>query len=113
MHDDYKEHVRAIIQHTIASCTPDNPNDLTRLMLRDALMHKGLSVDEAEIIASKAQISIPQSIFDDTEFMRDVIEGYAHIVKHTKTQAYLNYVNAHQVFMNLSEGIAISFSVDE
>lgn len=112
MHDEYKDYVRALIADTLASCTPTNPNDLTRLMLRDALQQKGLYVDEAEHIASKAHISVPQVIFDDQEFMREVIDGYASIVRHNKTHAYIHYTNAKEVFMNLSEGIAISFSVD-
>lgn len=112
MHDEYKDYVRALIADTLESCTPTNPNDLTRLMLRDALQANGLHVNEAEHVASKAHISVPQVIFDDQEFMREVIAGYAAIVGHNKTHAYLNYTNAKEVFLNLSEGIAISFSVE-
>lgn len=112
MHEEYKDYVRALVQETLASCTPTNPNDLTRLMLRDALQNNGLYVDEAEHIASKAHISVPQSIFDDQVFMREIIDGYAAIVRHNKTHAYLHYVNAKEVFLNLSEGIAISFAVE-
>jgi hypothetical protein len=112
MNEEYKDYVRSLVQETLASCTPDNPNDLTRLMLRNSLMAKGITVQEAEHIASKAHIAVPQVIFDDAEFMREVIDGYASIVKHNKTHAYLHYTNANDVFLSLSEGIAISFSVE-
>lgn len=113
MHDEYKAHIRAIIQDTVARTTKDNPNDLTRLMLRDALQHKGLYTDEAEHVASKAHIEVSQSIFDDQVFMADVIEGYAEIIRRNKVYAYQNYTNAKEVFLNLSEGVAITFTPDE
>ena len=113
MHEEYKAHIRALIHHTVERTTQDNPNDLTRLMLRDALQKKGLYVDEAEHVASKAHIEVSQTIFDDQEFMAEVIEGYAEIIRRNKSYAYQNYTNAKEVFLNLSEGVAITFTPDE
>ena len=111
MYEDYKNHILNIISETILSQTNQNPNDETRTMLRDALVSDfQIPVDLAEIVASKAHISVDPDIFSDHVFMNAVVKGYATIIHGNYLHAYQAYVHPREVFLNLSEGLAISFN---
>lgn len=111
MHDEYKSHILNIIAQAVETQSVANPNDDTRLMLRDALINDySMPIELVETVVSKAHISVDPDIFSDTAFMTTVINGYANIINSNYVHAYRSYVHPREVFLNLTDGLAISFA---